>query len=721
MRILITTIFSLLLLATFVAPVVIDVNSVDLGVAMAQVTSSDISNTGSVGFVEKNFTKLLQSIAVLFLNIGALFLWVAGALFNFGIKYSIIEFAGLANIPGVLIAWAVLRDVANMFFIFIFLAIGIGTILNLQQYNIKKLLPVLLAVAILINFSLFFTRATIDIAHGFAGAILNQSGVVITECDNEENCLIKQGIATAFIQQLGLVSIFGNSVDTTLGANARERQGELERSENSIFTGTSASDGGRALAFGFFGFIFLSAAAIVFLAGAVLLIMRIIKLLLLMIASGPAMAAYILPSTRKHFDKWLQSLIQEAFFAPILLLLISISLLFLNSARESAFFGNSNDQSFAEIFVNGNLDSMNIIVIFLIALGLLFMSIKVAGDMGVSGAKAAMSVQNFGTRRLAGVTSGAVALAGRSTIGRAGSAASAAVRSSKFGRSTVGRLTAKSFDKVGDSSFDGRAGAGKLLGKKVVQNVAGKPVEGFTSSVKARVKDEKKYAKTLGLTREERGEKTRLKDEFKTLEETSKETLTNPETPEGEKAQVRKNLARAKEKLKDDKRVIDQTPQKEYAQKLEDEVSTVPIIGLKIPKAIGKIRKKELSSGAAKAEADIKNLLSEIETQKAKLDAETGAVRKNLLQTKIDNLERELEEVKDIKTELQASGKYTERRTGDYRTGPIHLTGTGAAGKLAASQAINKELNKSSDKKNLDTLINTLKESSGGSDKKEEV
>lgn len=388
----ITATLSLLLLTALFAPAVISLTSIDLGVAVAQETSTTgaTSAQGNAFLGEKELTRALQGIGGFFLQIGATFLWLAGALFNFGIKYSILDFANFSNIAGITIAWTVFRDIANVFFIFIFLAIGISTILGLQQYNVKKLLPILLGVAILINFSLFFTKVTIDIAHGFAGAILNQSGVVTTECNGENDCRISQGVATAFIEQLGVIDIFGKSVETSLGPPVGEGQ------DTRIFNGDRLSDGFGALLFGFFGFIFLSAAAIVFLAGAVMLIMRIVTLLLLMVAAAPAFAAYILPSTKKHFDTWLNTLIKEALFAPILLLLFAVSLLFLNTARVALPGLSSGEASFADVFINGNLGSVDVIIVFLISLGLLFTSIKVANDMGVSGAKMAMSIQKTG-------------------------------------------------------------------------------------------------------------------------------------------------------------------------------------------------------------------------------------------------------------------------------------------------------------------------------------
>jgi len=758
MRIFITTIFSLLLLATFAAPVAIDTNSIDLNIAFAQGTTEvetggAIPDNGTRFLGEKELTGFLQAIAALFLQMGAALLWMAGALFNFGIKYSILEFASFANISGIPIAWTVLRDITNVFFIFIFLAIGIGTILNLQQYGVKKLLPVLLAVAVLINFSLFFTKVTIDVAHGFAGAILNQSGVVVTECD-QGNCDITQGVATAFIEQLGVVNIFGASVDTTLGPHERDRP---------IFTGDRLSDGFSALLFGLFGFIFLSAAAIVFLAGAVLLIMRIVKLLLLMIASAPALAAYVLPSTRKHFNTWLETLLKEAFFAPVLLLLFAISLLFLNTARGTFVSG---DQSFAEIFVNGNLDSVNIIVIFLIALGLLFMSIKVAGDMGVSGAKMAMGVQNWGTKRMSAAASGGVAFAGRNTIGRGSAAIAGGLRNTKFGRTSLGKLaTTQVFDKVGDMSFDGRA-----LADKNLQKAVGKPVKGFTSQVKDRAKSDAAYAKDLGLNIQERGAKTKLENNAEEKKEALKASLTSA-SPEAVKAaedersaaannlealkkeyetklkyataseapvfeaerdvkvadantelsdaetklaalksidskSIDKEVKKIDEQLKKDKKEVDARPKQEFADNLKKEVR-------------GKVKQMELTTEGIDIEDRLEDLSKQIEDKGNQVkDASTETVR-TALEGELKVLKAQLQGAQADKLVLQSSNKY-QARTGDYKAGALGFMGTDASGKFAGAAAIEKELKKGDDKKNIDAIIKGLKDDSGGDKKKDE-
>ena len=60
--------------------------------------------------------------------------------------------------------WVLTRDVANMFFILILLAIAFGTILKIEQLNYQKMLPKLLIMAILINFSKTICGVVIDFA-----------------------------------------------------------------------------------------------------------------------------------------------------------------------------------------------------------------------------------------------------------------------------------------------------------------------------------------------------------------------------------------------------------------------------------------------------------------------------------------------------------------------------------------------------------------------------
>jgi len=47
--------------------------------------------------------------------------------------------------------WGIVRDVANLGFVLVIIVIALATILRRQEYGFKKLLPKLIAAAILVN------------------------------------------------------------------------------------------------------------------------------------------------------------------------------------------------------------------------------------------------------------------------------------------------------------------------------------------------------------------------------------------------------------------------------------------------------------------------------------------------------------------------------------------------------------------------------------------
>src|SRR3989338_8231957 len=59
-------------------------------------------------------------------------------------------------------AWVIIRDLCNMFFILILLVVAFAAILRIESYQWKKILPKLLIMAVLINFSRTFCGLIID-------------------------------------------------------------------------------------------------------------------------------------------------------------------------------------------------------------------------------------------------------------------------------------------------------------------------------------------------------------------------------------------------------------------------------------------------------------------------------------------------------------------------------------------------------------------------------
>ncbi len=88
--------------------------------------------------------------------------WILSMLIS--ILMALMRYNGFVNAHAVRTGWTLVRDVANMFFALIILAIALGTILKIESYNIKRLLPKVLLMAVLVNFSRTICGLMIDFA-----------------------------------------------------------------------------------------------------------------------------------------------------------------------------------------------------------------------------------------------------------------------------------------------------------------------------------------------------------------------------------------------------------------------------------------------------------------------------------------------------------------------------------------------------------------------------
>src|SRR3989344_3987006 len=112
------------------------------------------------------------------------------------------------QVPAVLDARRLIRDFVNIWFILILLIIAIGTILRPQSYQAKKLLPTLIMVALVINFSLPITGFIIDISNVISFQFLKAICPEVKDgehCDfsaNLENALDAKGFSQSLAKNL---------------------------------------------------------------------------------------------------------------------------------------------------------------------------------------------------------------------------------------------------------------------------------------------------------------------------------------------------------------------------------------------------------------------------------------------------------------------------------------------------------------------------------------
>ncbi len=107
--------------------------------------------------VESFVAQLIGAIAALF---GYIF--TQTLLFMTQLLVEVAGYNGFATAAAVERGWVIVRDLTNMFFILVMLVIAFGTILGVEEYSYKRMLPRLLIMAVVINFSKVICGLLID-------------------------------------------------------------------------------------------------------------------------------------------------------------------------------------------------------------------------------------------------------------------------------------------------------------------------------------------------------------------------------------------------------------------------------------------------------------------------------------------------------------------------------------------------------------------------------
>jgi hypothetical protein len=305
------------------------------------------------------------------------------------------------NLAAVLIGWTAVRDFSNMLFIFVLLYIAIQTILGLAGSNVKRLLSHVVIAALLINFSLFFTQVVIDagniLAMGFWDQIKTQQGSGAANS--------RSSAAAKFLDGFRMQTIF----DTNGDIMTETPSGPLETNEMQ-----------RAMIYAG-GAIVMFIAGYVFLAAAVMMIVRTVWLLILMIGSPFAFLSFALPAKGDFANWWWTNLVSQSFVAPALLFMLYLDSIIISSLDLAALTGGVNAKN-ALAFL-GKADNYAIIYQFVILVILLLASLTVANKVSSGAGKMGGEWAKKIIGRGAVLGFAGAASVGRQTFGRAGAAA----------------------------------------------------------------------------------------------------------------------------------------------------------------------------------------------------------------------------------------------------------------------------------------------------------
>jgi len=229
------------------------------------------------------------------------FAYVIGLLLTFVIKV-LIDVAGyndFINVEAVKQGWVIVRDLCNMFFVLVILVIAFATILKYENYHVKKLLPKLLIMAVLINFSKTICGLIIDFAQVIMLTFVNGFG------QYGENNLVE-------LFQIKKFLAFSGSSEEAKAIGAWETAG--------------------AILAGFFA---LVVTLIVVLILLFVLVFRVIMLWVYVILSPLAFILSAFPAGARYAQQWWGEFSKQVIVGPILAFFIWLAL---TTAHQSGEF-----------------------------------------------------------------------------------------------------------------------------------------------------------------------------------------------------------------------------------------------------------------------------------------------------------------------------------------------------------------------------------------------
>jgi hypothetical protein len=222
--------------------------------------------------------------------------------------FHVAQYNGFIHEPLVVEVWKLVRDLCNMFFILILLVIAFATILRIERYQIKRALPKLIIMAVLINFSRMICGVLIDLAQVIMMTFLNS---------------INAGApgANTLIDALGIQKLFDVWKPGEIGAY--------------FWPGGEKGIGPtQIVASQVFGLILLSIACIVILSYTLVLFFRIVQLWVLIILSPIAYVLAAFPEGMNYARRWWQEFTRTVVVGPVVAFFLWLALITSNSPEE---------------------------------------------------------------------------------------------------------------------------------------------------------------------------------------------------------------------------------------------------------------------------------------------------------------------------------------------------------------------------------------------------
>lgn len=351
--------------------------------SLAQANVFSGSALSAIAFADDVMAKVLFAAVYLIGYLAGIVFMIAGFLLQVGLELN----ANLINSPLVQVGWQISRDFANLLLVVAIITTALGTIIRWRGYTYKEILPSIIVVALLINFSL-----------SIAGIFIDATGVV-------SNFFVAKATPNAshgdFIQ-------FSSSLAHALGLQEAMKTDHLKEEE---FSGGAEFKFGKAslqlLAALFFvvAFTVLGGGTMMILAFSV--VIRYIALSLLLIMLPLALISSTIPKFKKNWEEWQGKFIEYLTFLPVSLFFIYLTIIFLTNFKDdpNGIFGTiaSSQGGVADFIANIAETAARLTIVIGLLLGNLIISKKISGsakDMVANGSFALYNKFRRGSRKV---------------------------------------------------------------------------------------------------------------------------------------------------------------------------------------------------------------------------------------------------------------------------------------------------------------------------------
>ncbi|MFH1366199.1 MAG: hypothetical protein ABIG99_02330 [Patescibacteria group bacterium] len=352
---------------------------------------------------------LISGSYYLFYVIPSFILYLSAYFFNVLISITLSSklFTASAFVPA---AWTVVRDLSNIFFILILLYIAIKVILGLGGSEVKKMIAKVIIIALLINFSMFFTGVIIDTSNILALIFYNKTTVSAKNTNEKEREYdsamgendVAGGMVVAFDPTQILTADFFKNAGTVTVEGSTLRPREMSYG---ILIGVTILAGS----------LMLFAAYALFVSGLSFL-GRLIELWVLIIAAPFAFMSSTIPQLsgieRWGWEAWLKRLLTAAFMAPIFMFLLYLIFLLIKA------------DIFKNIIAPGSMiqNILNVVLPALVIMTLLLKAKKFAVEGSGKYTEDVMKYGKMAGGLALGAAAGGTAMLGTRVIGGGGGA-----------------------------------------------------------------------------------------------------------------------------------------------------------------------------------------------------------------------------------------------------------------------------------------------------------